>query len=87
MYKNYSLFYKLNIDTGKETEYVFPEGLFAQEPQFIPRPNSSSEDDGVILVQGVDGVKGKGNSCNLGHLIKIFWKIHKLQTKDKTVVK
>lgn len=51
---------KLNVDTGKETSYVFGEGMFAQEPQFIPRPNPMSEDDGVLLVQGVDGVKNKG---------------------------
>lgn len=51
---------KLNVDTGKEIEYVFPEGMFAQEPQFIPSPTPTSEDDGVLLVQGVDGTKNKG---------------------------
>lgn len=51
---------KLNVDTGKEIEYVFPEGMFAQEPQFIESPNPTSEDDGVLLVQGVDGTKNKG---------------------------
>jgi carotenoid cleavage dioxygenase-like enzyme len=35
--------------------------MFAQEPQFIPSPNPTSEDDGVLLVQGVDGTKNKGN--------------------------
>ena len=52
---------QLNVDTGKEIEYVFPVGMFAQEPQFIPSPNPTSEDDGVLLVQGVDGTKNKGN--------------------------
>jgi carotenoid cleavage dioxygenase-like enzyme len=52
---------QLNVDTGKEIEYVFPDELFAQEPQFIPSPNPTSEDDGVLLVQGVDGTKNKGN--------------------------
>ena len=52
---------QLNVDTGKEIEYVFPDGMFAQEPQFISSPNPTSEDDGVLLVQGVDGTKNKGN--------------------------
>lgn len=51
---------QLNVDTGVETEYVFPEGMFVQEPQFVSRPNSTAEDDGVILAQGVDGTKHKG---------------------------
>ena len=51
----------MNVDTGKEIEYVFPVGMFAQEPQFIPSPNPTSEDYGVLLVQGVDGTKSKGN--------------------------
>ena len=51
---------QLNVDTGKEIEYVFPDGMFAQEPQFIPSPTPTSEDDGVLLVQGVDGTKNKG---------------------------
>lgn len=38
-----------------------PDGMFAQEPQFIPSPNPTSEDYGVLLVQGVDGTKSKGN--------------------------
>ena len=52
---------KLDVDTGFETEYLFDEGQFAQEPQFVARPNPASEDDGVILVQGVDGNKQKGS--------------------------
>ncbi|XP_076117851.1 carotenoid isomerooxygenase-like [Mytilus galloprovincialis] len=54
---------KLNVDTGVETEYVFPEGMFVQEPQFVSRPNSTAEDDGVILAQGVDGTKHKAFLC------------------------
>lgn len=34
--------------------------MFVQEPQFVSRPNSTAEDDGVILAQGVDGTKNKG---------------------------
>ncbi|XP_060584886.1 carotenoid isomerooxygenase-like isoform X2 [Ruditapes philippinarum] len=51
---------KLNVDTGEEIHYTFPEGLFVQEPNFVPHPNSSSEDDGVIVAQGIDGRKHKG---------------------------
>jgi carotenoid cleavage dioxygenase-like enzyme len=35
--------------------------LLGDSPQFIPSPNPTSEDDGVLLVQGVDGTKNKGN--------------------------
>ncbi|KAL4220089.1 Retinoid isomerohydrolase [Mactra antiquata] len=51
---------KLNVDTNEETEYVLPEGMFAQEPQFVPRPNAVHEDDGVIISQGIDARKQKG---------------------------
>lgn len=50
----------MNVDTGVEVEYLLPEGMFVQEPQFIARPNAQGEDDGVILAQGVDGRKQKG---------------------------
>ncbi|XP_045174041.2 carotenoid isomerooxygenase-like [Mercenaria mercenaria] len=50
---------KLNVDTGVEVEFLLPEGMFVQEPQFIPKPNAKAEDDGVLLAQGVDGRKNK----------------------------
>ncbi|XP_045181134.1 carotenoid isomerooxygenase-like [Mercenaria mercenaria] len=50
---------KLNVDTGEEIEYLYPKGMFTQEPQFVSRPNAVSEDDGVLLAQGVDGRKHK----------------------------
>ncbi|XP_053387890.1 carotenoid isomerooxygenase-like [Mercenaria mercenaria] len=50
---------KLNVDTGVEIEFVLPEGMFVQEPQFVARPGAVFEDDGVILAQGVDGRKHK----------------------------
>lgn len=50
---------KLNVDTGEELEYLFPEGMFVQEPQFVPKPGAVFEDDGVIIAQGVDGSKQK----------------------------
>lgn len=48
------------MDTGEELEYLFPEGMFVQEPQFIASPGAVAEDDGVILAQGFDGRKQKG---------------------------
>lgn len=48
------------MDTAEETEYVFPEGLYVQEPQFVPTPGAVKEDEGVILAQGFDGRKRKG---------------------------
>lgn len=50
---------KLNVHTGQEVEYLFPEGMYVQEPQFIPTPGAVQEDDGVIIAQGVDGRKHK----------------------------
>lgn len=50
---------KLNVDTGEETEYEFPYGMYVQEPHFIPRPDTTAEDDGVIIAHGVDGRKRK----------------------------
>lgn len=52
---------QINVDTGEELEYLLPEGMFVQEPQFVPSPGSTEEDDGVILAQGFDGRKKKGN--------------------------
>ncbi|XP_053406723.1 carotenoid isomerooxygenase-like [Mercenaria mercenaria] len=50
---------KLSVDTGEEIQYTFPEGMFVQEPQFVPSPNSTAEDDGVVIAQGLDGRKHK----------------------------
>lgn len=54
------LYSQLNVHTGQEVEYLFPEGMYVQEPQFIPTPGAVQEDDGVIIAQGVDGRKHKG---------------------------
>ena len=39
-----------------------PDGLFPQEPWFVESPDATEEDDGVLLVQGVDGIKQKGQN-------------------------
>ena len=54
---------QLNVDTQEEMSYIFPEGMFPQEPIFVERPDPQAEDDGVLLVQGVDGGKEKGEEC------------------------
>ena len=37
-----------------------PTGNFPTEPYFIPSPNSTNEDDGVVLVSGIDGERKRG---------------------------
>ena len=51
---------QLNVDDGTYIEYEMPDGLFPQEPWFVERPGATEEDDGVLLVMGVDGVQNKG---------------------------
>ncbi|XP_060575784.1 carotenoid isomerooxygenase-like [Ruditapes philippinarum] len=50
---------KLHVDTGVEQEFILPEGMFVQDPHFVSRQGAITEDDGVILAQGVDGIKHK----------------------------
>ncbi|ELT96834.1 hypothetical protein CAPTEDRAFT_203197 [Capitella teleta] len=51
---------KLNVQTKEELSYPFPGGMFIQEPFFVASPDAKDEDDGVILVQGVDANQKKG---------------------------
>ena len=51
---------KLNVVDGSVIEKKMPTGLFPTEPYFIPAPNAVKEDDGVVLVMGIDGQKQKG---------------------------
>ena len=41
--------------------YELGEGEFANEPWFVARPGATEEDDGILLVQGIDGQKTKGD--------------------------
>ena len=52
-------FVQLDVDDGTYLEYKMPDGLFPQEPWFVESPDATEEDDGVLLVQGVDGIKQK----------------------------
>lgn len=58
--KDYQYFYAVHIHprgdgiikyahNGSKNLYWFQEGLFANEPIFVPHPQAQSEDDGVIL--------------------------------------
>jgi carotenoid cleavage dioxygenase-like enzyme len=51
----------LDPATGKREGQVFtrPYNYFS-EPWFVPRPNSTKEDDGVVLVLALDGAVHKG---------------------------
>lgn len=51
---------KLNVDDGSLIIKELPDGLFPTEPIFVADPSGSEEDDGVILMSGVDGGKAKG---------------------------
>jgi carotenoid cleavage dioxygenase-like enzyme len=51
---------KLNVDAGSLIEDIMPTGMFPTEPYFIPTPNSKNEDDGVVLVSGIDGERKRG---------------------------
>ena len=37
-----------------------PDGLFPTEPIFVSAPDATEEDDGIILMSGVDGGNEKG---------------------------
>ena len=64
---------KLNVDTGEVIRMELPDGLFPTEPIFVADPEGTEEDDGVILMSGVDGDKEKGfimvyNATNMEEL-------------------
>ena len=52
--------FQINVDTKEMWNFTFHEDQYPQEPWFLPRPGSTEEDDGVLLVQGFDGRAGKG---------------------------
>merc|ERR1719361_2343142 len=51
---------KVNVDTGETIQKKLPNGLFPTEPLFVSRPGAEDEDDGVIVMSGIDGGKEKG---------------------------
>ena len=55
---------QINIVTGATLEYPLPAGFYGQEPVFLQRPGTSGEDEGVLLVQGLDANQNKGPSLS-----------------------
>ena len=51
---------QVNIDTGETIQKKLPNGLFPTEPLFVARPGAEAEDDGVVVMSGIDGGKEKG---------------------------
>jgi carotenoid cleavage dioxygenase-like enzyme len=51
---------KVNVDTGETIQKKLPNGLFPTEPIFVSRPGAEDEDDGVIVMSGIDGAQEKG---------------------------
>ena len=47
---------KHNVVTGSEENYQLPEGVYASETVFAPRPSPSSEDDGYLITFTMDVV-------------------------------
>lgn len=45
---------KHNVVTGTEENYRLPEGVYASETVFAPRPSSRSEDDGYLITFTMD---------------------------------
>ena len=59
-FKRYGSVAKLNVDTGETLEGQLPDGVFPTEPIFVAAPGATQEDDGVVLMSGLDGRRGKG---------------------------
>ena len=60
VFKLHGAVLKLNVEDGSIIEKELPDGLFPSEPIFVPHPNATHEDDGVVLMSGIDGGRGKG---------------------------
>ena len=50
----------MNVDTGETIQKKLPTGLFPTEPIFVARPGAEDEDDGVVVMSGIDGAQEKG---------------------------
>jgi len=46
--------------TGVNTIFWYKKGHIPTEPVFVPRPDATAEDDGVILVQTTNGLEQQG---------------------------
>jgi len=48
---------KYDHDAKKLTKVWGPDGIIAQEPRFVPNPNGTEEDDGIIFTLGYNWKK------------------------------
>jgi len=60
VFKLHGAILKLNVEDGSIIEKELPDGLFPSEPIFVAHPNAVNEDDGVVVVSGIDGGREKG---------------------------
>ena len=52
--------FQVNVRTGEMQQYPLPSGFYTQEPVFLQRPGATGEDEGVLLLQGLDANQNKG---------------------------
>ena len=52
----------MNMETGEEIFWEAPETHFPQEPIFVPRPEATAEDDGILLICGFNYETAKGRN-------------------------
>ncbi|MEY3805401.1 MAG: hypothetical protein RIR69_213 [Actinomycetota bacterium] len=52
---------KHNVKTGSEENYRLPDGTYASETVFAPRPNPRSEDDGYLITFTMDVVNDQSH--------------------------
>ena len=48
------------METGEEVFWEAPITHFPQEPIFVPRPEATAEDDGILLIGGFNYETAKG---------------------------
>lgn len=52
---------KHNVVTGSEENYQLPEGVYASETVFAPRPSAQSEDDGYLITFTMDVINDQSH--------------------------
>ena len=54
----YNVVVKVTLSSGARTEWA-EEGIYPGEPVFVPKPDSTREDDGLLLTLVLDAKRGK----------------------------
>ena len=65
--------HQINVVTGAILRYPLPLGFYGQEPAFLQRPGTWGEDEGVLLLQGLDANQNKGGSLQSKSLCRTWW--------------